>query len=213
MMKKNLFTLVCIICSLAFYGQKKEDNVKLSVEKSTIFLLDNTEIEATIDFPIVGDGKPLKYKNANGKDKVDLNQISKVVFITNKGIVEYVSMKVYNETNSKILDKPKLLINVLKGKISVWVSSYSNNQNKYNAGMDSYINYGVEFTNFYCIRDGEEAASLIHVDSNFANKNMFFRQLGKKYFADNPVIAAKIDNREYTYKNLFEVIELYNAGK
>ena len=212
-MKKNLFTLVCIICSLNFYGQKKEDNVKLSVEKSTIFLLDNSEIQATIDFPIVGDGKPLKYKNANGKDKVELNQISKVVFITNKGIVEYVSMKVYNETNSKIMDKPKLLIKILKGKISVWVSSYSNNVFGYTASTDYYTNHGVQFTNFYCIRDGEEAASLIHVDSNFANKNMFFRQLGKKYFADNAQISTKIENREYTYKNLFEVIELYNSGK
>ena len=212
-MKKNLYTFLCIICSLNFYSQKKEDNAKFSVEKSTIILLDNSEIEGTIDFPIADDKKPLKYKNANGKDKVERDQISKVIFITNKGNIEYVSMKVYNLATSKVDKTPKLLINILKGKVSLFVSSYINNQFSYTASVNSFRNHGVGFTNFYCIRDGEEAASLIHVDSNYANKNAFFRQLGRKYFADNSQIATKIDIREYTYKNLFEVIELYNSIK
>ena len=84
-------------------------------------------------------------------------------------------MLVYNETNSKVQNKPKLLINIVKGKISMYVSSYLNNQFSFNASTNSFGNNGVGFTNYYCIRDNEPAASLIHVDSNFANKNKNLR--------------------------------------
>jgi hypothetical protein len=210
---KNLFLILFITLTTSFYGQEP---AMFKVEKSTIILNDNTQIEGEIDFPLVDDGKPLKYKNADGKQKIERDKINKVVFTTNQGggvAIEYVNMKVFNEMNSKVQKEPKLLLNVVKGKVSVYISSYTNNQFSYNAGRGGYGNNGVGFVNYYCIREGEEAASLIHVDSNYANENMFFRQNGRKYFADDAQISAKIDNREYTYKNFMEVIELYNSKK
>lgn len=198
--------------SVFIFGQKDKE-AKVIVEKASIYLIDQTEIDGEIDFPLIDDEKPLKIKNTKGKQKIDRNQIKKVVFITNKGTTEYVTMSVYNETNSKILKIPKLLIKILEGKISMYVSSYDNNQFSFNASTNSFGNNAVGFTNFYCLRTNEQAASLIHVESNFANKNIFFRQNGKKYFADNAEIANKIDSREYTFKNLFEVVSLYNSLK
>ncbi|SFA77636.1 hypothetical protein SAMN05660845_0484 [Flavobacterium swingsii] len=210
---KKLFLILFITLTTSFYGQEP---VMFKVEKSTIILNDNTEIQGEIDFPLVDDGKPLKYKNANGKQKIERDKISKVVFTTNQGggaAIEYINMKVFNEMNVKVMKEPKLLLNVVKGKVSVYISSYTNNQFSYNGSASAARNTGVGFVNYYCIREGEEAASLIHVDSNYANENMFFRQNGRKYFADNTEIAAKIDKREYTYKNFMEVIELYNSKK
>ncbi|WP_395059287.1 hypothetical protein [Flavobacterium sp.] len=210
---KNLFLILFITLTTSFYGQEP---AMFKVEKSTIILNDSTQIEGEIDLPILNDGKFLKYKNANGKQKIEREKISKVVFTTNQGggaSIEYINMKVFNEMNVKVMKDLKLLLNVVKGKVSVYISSYTNNQFSYNGSAIAARNNGVGFVNYYCIREGEEAASLIHVDSNYANENMFFRQNGRKYFADNPEIAAKIDNREYTYKNFMEVIELYNSKK
>lgn len=210
---KKIFLLLFTALTISIYGQEP---AMFKVEKSTIILNDNTEIEGEIDFPIMDDGNFLKYKNANGKQKIEREKISKIVFTTKQGggaAIEYVNMKVFNEMNVKVMKEPKLLLNIIKGKVSVYMSSYTNNQFSYNAGRGGYGNNGVGFVNYYCLREGEEAASLIHVDSNYANKNMFFRQNGRKYFADNAKIAEKIDNREYTYKNFMEVIALYNSEK
>ena len=69
----------------------------------------------------------------------------------------------------------------------------------------------VYFTEYYCKRESEEAASLIHIDMNVINKNAIFRSFAKKYFSDDPEIATKIQNKEYTYKNLLEMIAYYNS--
>jgi hypothetical protein len=208
---KKIIVLFFIAFTISFYGQDSDKNPVVKVEKSTIILDDKNEIVAEIDFPIMDEDKPLKYKVASGKAKIDREKINKVVFITNQGTVEYVNMKVYNETNSKIQKERKLLVNLLKGKISVYTNSYVHNQFSYYNSVSK--NQGIGFANYYCIREGEEGASLIHVESNFANKNVFFRQNGKRYFEDDAQIKTKIENREYTYKNLFEVVELYNSKK
>jgi hypothetical protein len=65
------------------------------------------------------------------------------------------------------------------------------------------------FLDYYCIRDGEVAAKLICQVSG-ANNNQTFRAKAPLYFEDYPELAAKIESKEYTWRDLVPVVQEYN---
>jgi hypothetical protein len=209
-MKKILTLLIIASLTTICFGQRKKDVNNFEIKKSTIFMEGGAEIEGLIDFPLTENDKYIRYKDENGKQKIDKEEISKIIFETTAGDkLEYINMKVFNDMNSKIQERRRLLMLSVSGKVSLYFNSVDQKQYNFNSATGNRSN--VEITCFYVIRKGEEAASLIHIDGAFANKNIFFRMNGKKYFADNAAIATKIENKEYIYKNLYEVIELYNS--
>jgi hypothetical protein len=42
------------------------------------------------------------------------------------------------------------------------------------------------------------------------NNNQAFKAKAPLYFSDYPELAEKIKNKEYTWKNLEEVVDIYN---
>jgi hypothetical protein len=65
------------------------------------------------------------------------------------------------------------------------------------------------YYDYYIIRDGEPAAKLIATVSSL-NNNQFFRTKAPLYFADYPELAKKIADKVYTWKNIKEVVDIYN---
>lgn len=72
------------------------------------------------------------------------------------------------------------------------------------------------FYKFACIRRSEAAATIISttaVRGTAINNNGMFRKEPAQYFEDYPELAAKIANKEYTYKDIVEVVNEYNKWK
>lgn len=72
----------------------------------------------------------------------------------------------------------------------------------------------VSDTFWYCIRPGEEVATIVSWTFNTqVNKNTVFRKNAKKYFIDYPELHRKIDDREFKYDEILEVVSFYNDWK
>jgi hypothetical protein len=208
--KLNLIYLLIITLSINSCGVPKMSTVtNFNVQDCAVTLTNGTQINGKVDFPLNSGEKKLTIDKNNIKEKIDKAEISKVTFKTSSGEINYEKISVFNQTGRKILKEKKLLALSIKGKVSLCYSQGSGYENR-GTGQNPY-RVPVFFTEYYCIRENEKAATLIHADMNVVNKNSLFRYAGKKYFADDSEIAKKIDDKVYTYSNLIEVINKYNS--
>jgi hypothetical protein len=68
---------------------------------------------------------------------------------------------------------------------------------------------GATFHDYFAFRKGEPAARQISVTAS-ANNNQAFRILAPIYFADYPELAEKIETKEYTWRDIIDVVIEYN---
>jgi len=88
---------------------------------------------------------------------------------------------------------------VEKGTVTLFVYETIVQQN----GSDK-----VEPLYYYCLREGKQLAKLIATHSN----NLLFISKATQFFADNPELVEKIESKEYTWKNVQELVQAYNQS-
>jgi hypothetical protein len=163
--------------------------------------------------------KTISYKLTleSKKQEVKSTELKKIVFYENTDSAEFELITAYRILGSKPSD-PCWMINLVSGYTKlycIYSAGYVHNKGilstgaiKWESMPDSYM--------FVCIRPDEPYATIIsHVEKGglTINANTGFKKQAAKYFSDYPELAAKIDNREYTYKEIVQVVEFYNTWK
>lgn len=202
---KRLIFLISIASVLISCGPPKlSTTTNFDLVSATIFFEDGTKKTGNVEFPINSSDSKIKIKFGKETEKIEKKTVDKLIYTTSSGELEYYNLKIY-KSSKKIRKDKKLVCLSIKGKVNLYYSQGSRWEQRGNMQVPVY------FIEYYCKREREEAASLIHIDMNVINKNAIFRSFAKKYFSDDPEIAAKIQNKEYTYKNLLELIAYYNS--
>ena len=150
-----------------------------------------------------GDHVFFKASEKANVEKIESAGLSKLIFTIKGEKREYHYVKTYLGWGQKrISGSPMWLKVLINGKATLYLNSTtlstpSNSQNS--AG----------FLDYYCIRKGEPAAKWISAVSTM-NNNQHFRAKAPLYFEDYPELAEKIKAKEYTWKDIETVVQVYN---
>ena len=139
----------------------------------------------------------------------------------NQEFYPIVSIKAYkNAYNKKVAKKPIKAEQILDLPNIKLYRAYSNSTMRTNIGPMAggggsiYTNVDVSDTFWYCLRPGEDVATMISWTFNTQiNKNNVFRKNAQKYFKDSPGLSNKIKNRDYKHSDIIQVVEDYNSWK
>ncbi len=126
-----------------------------------------------------------------------------------------VTIKGYkNALNKKVAKKPikaELIVDLPHIKM---YKAYVHSTMSSSTGGGMRTNVDVSDTFWYCLRPGEDVATIISWTFNTqVNKNNVFRKNAAKYFKDYPALSSKIENRDYKHKDIIQVAEEYNNWK
>lgn len=201
-MKTNKLKLTYLFI-IAFFMNACVPKISYETADSVVTLNDGTQINCKIDYPINQGENNLKIYKGSTNEKIAKKEISTIVVSTSSGKTEYSNLSIYNYNGKKITKDKKLLGLSMKGKVNLYFLQGSFYEG--NTRIPSY------YTQYYCKRENEKAATCIHPDMNVSNKNTYFRLMGRKYFADNAELSKKIDDKFYTYQNIIEVVIFYNT--
>lgn len=199
--------VVLFVSILSFFSFEKEIKFK-NEETCVIYLEDGTTKSGKIELPVKSSSKFIEIYINKKREKVELQKIDKLEVLIDGAKIEYHNLKVFNFSGKKILKDKRMMLQSVKGKVNLYIgtldwSATINSGNGWQAMNLSGISY-------YCIREGEEAATLIHESFGQVNKNADFKLYAGRYFSDNETIAKKIKNKEYTYEDILKVIAEYN---
>jgi hypothetical protein len=202
---RRLIFIVSIASVLISCGPPKLSMAtNFDLVSATIFFENGTKKTGNVEFPINSSDSKIKIKYGKETEKIDKKTVDKLIYTTSSGELEYYNLKIY-KLSKKIKKDKKLVCLSMKGKVSLYYSQGSGWEQRGNMQVPVY------FTEYYCKRENEEAATLIHIENGVVNKNAVFRYQAKRYFSDDAEIVAKIENKEYTYKNMVEMIAYYNS--
>lgn len=144
-------------------------------------------------------------------EKIASNSIMKIIYTFDKKDYEYVFLKVYKGWKQVEIIGPVWLEIVKKGTATLYVTSTVLSSPGMRSSSGAVVSSGgsATFYDYYIMRDGEPAAKIIATISTL-NNNQTFRAKAPLYFSDYPELAKKIENKEYTWKDLEEVVKIYN---
>lgn len=199
--------LVLFISFFTVFNSNPKEVIK-DDKMCVVFLEDGTTINGTIELPVKSSAKHITLYVNDKKQKIELQKIDRMEVLVGSAKVEYHNLKVFNFSGKKIQKDKRMMIQSVKGKVSLYIGTFD-----WTSSMNTGYGWQAMTLNgisYYCIREGEEAATLIHENFNQVNKNADFKLYASRYFADNPTIVNKIKNKEYTYLDIFKVIEEYN---
>jgi hypothetical protein len=194
---------VLLLTTLIIVSSCKTSKSTMSYD-SEIEMEDGKIITGKVNYPLKLEDDILKINNNN----IETSKIKKVTFFSSFGNLEYHNLLVYNYNGKKIKKKKKLLSLIVSGKVKLYFGESdvvmqvgsSNGMRNFNNGSTVY----------YCLREGEPAATFLHENWNQTSKNADFKSNAKRYFSDNPAIIEKINNKTYTYKNIISLVNDYN---
>ena len=173
-----------------------------------LFYLDGSSKTGLVDMIEDGGDKAIKFKS--GEDAsveiIESIKLSKIVYTIDEEEYEYNRLKVYmGWKQEKTTDEAGWLQVVQKGIATLYINQtvmYTRNQYGQTSGKATFKDY-------YIIREGEPGAKLIATISTF-NNNQVFRAKAPLYFEDYPELAKMIKSKEYTWKDLFDTVDMYN---
>lgn len=144
-------------------------------------------------------------------EKIASNSIAKIIYTFDDKDYEYVFLKVYKGWKQVEIIGPTWLEIVKKGTATLYVTSTVLSSPGLRSSTGAVVSSGgsATFYDYYILRDGEPAAKLIATISTL-NNNQTFRAKAPLYFSDYPELANKIKDKTYTWKNLEEVVGIYN---
>src|SRR5688572_14552247 len=192
-MKKITLTLFAFLLVLTCDAAKYYDAI--------VVFTDGKSRTGLVESPFGGSYVLFKASKEAAEEKLQNYRVASIQFTIEGKKKEYHQMKVYLGWGQKRISDPMWFEVVEKGTVTLLVNqttlSGANEMNK--AGFQDY----------YCIRKGEVAAKLIAQVSSM-NNNQTFRAKAPLYFQDYPELAAKIESKEYTWKDLVPVVQEYN---
>lgn len=126
-----------------------------------------------------------------------------------------VSIKGYKNANNKKIAKKPIKAEVILELPSITLyRSFVGSSFTTSGGSNQLATVDVSDTFWYCLRPGEEVATIISWTFNTqVNKNVIFRKNAAEYFKDYPELSQKIKNKDYKYDDLLEVVQLYDEWK
>jgi len=143
-------------------------------------------------------------------EKIESNSIVKIIYTFDKKDYEYAFLKVYKGWKQVEIIGPIWLEIVKKGTATLYVTSTVLSSPGKMSSTGAVSGGGsATFHDYYILRDGEPAAKLIATISSL-NNNQTFKAKAPLYFSDYPELAKKIEDKTYTWKNLEEVVDIYN---
>lgn len=163
--------------------------------------------------------KEINYKltQESKNQRIKSTELKKIVFYENSDSVEFELITTYRILSSKP-DIPCWMINLVKGNCKLYLA-YSEGYSKF-SGVDQFgrmkFNSALDSYMLACIRPNEPYATIMAVYQKgglVINANTGFRKAGSEYFRDYPELASKISSKEYTYKDVEKVVEIYNDWK
>lgn len=192
-MKQILFGCIIFFMSHASFAGKYFD--------ATIVFTDGKSKKGLVESTLGTDFISYK-RTANSKEeKIESSTISKLIFDSKDEKSEFHLRKVYLGWGQKRISDPMWLKVVESGIATLYVNQTTMTSLN---GLNS-----AGFLDYYVIRAGEPAAKMI-ANVSSANNNQTFRAKAPLYFEDYPELAEKIKSKEYTWKDLTTVVQVYN---
>ena len=191
-MKKVLF-ISMLFLSVASYGAKYED--------ATVVFSDGSSKTGLVESPFGGEFIFFKTSENATVEKLESSRVSGITFTIKGEKYEYHQLKVYLGWGQKRISDPRWLQVVEKGIATLYVEKSTL------SGVNQMNSAG--FLDYFVIRKGEPAAKMI-ANVSGANNNQTFRAKAPLYFEDYPELSAKIESKEYTWKDLVPVVQEYN---
>jgi hypothetical protein len=144
-------------------------------------------------------------------EKIGSNSIVKIIYTFDKKDYEYAFLKVYKGWKQAEITGPIWLEVVKKGPATLYLTSTVLSSPREISVSTGLVTGGgsATFHDYYIMRKGEPAAKLIATISSL-NNNQTFKAKAPLYFSDYPELAKKIEDKTYTWKNLEEVVDIYN---
>lgn len=198
-MKKLMLSAIIICIAVSTFAAKNFYTASLYLNNGTI----KSGLATFVDYES-GVYIGFKAKNDSEVEKIESIQIKKIIYTFEEEEFEFVYSKVYKGWKQIEIKGPIWLEVVKKGVASLYVV-----KTIVEGGVMPTNRTSVTFRDYYIMRDGEPAAKLIATIAS-ANNNQTFRAKAPLYFADYPELATKIKNKEYTWRNLEEVVDIYN---
>jgi len=198
-MKQFQIFILFFIFSAASYAADKYYNASL-------YLNDGSIKSGLATYVSTGNGEYILFKSneKSNVEKIESININKLVYNSGEESYEYEYLKVYKGWKQVKIKGPIWLEVVDKGIATLYLTiTYVE------GGVLPQDRTSVAFRDYYIMRKGESAAKLYATIST-ANNNQTFRAKAPLYFADYPELAEKIKNKEYTWKDLEEVVKIYN---
>ena len=197
---KQIFIFILVLSlSATSFAAKKYYNASLYLNDGSVKNGLATFVESD-----VGEYVFFKSNEKSDVEKIEALNIKKIVYTFDNEKSEYVYLKVYKGWKQVKIKGPIWLEIVEKDIATLYIARVV-----VEGGVLPENRTSFTFRDYYIMRDGEPAAKLIATLST-ANNNQTFRAKAPLYFADYPELATKIKNKEYNWKNLEEVVKIYN---
>ncbi|MEN8139563.1 MAG: hypothetical protein ABFR62_14170 [Bacteroidota bacterium] len=199
-MKKGILFILMLVLSVNLFAGKNYYKAEL--------LLKSGDVKQGYANWVAGNNDEFVYYKGAKKEKaqkIEAVKIDKIIFDFDGDKVELKQLKVYKGWSQKKIKGPIWLETVQEGIVTLFVVTSELQGGKDFGGFRG----SATFHDYYCIREGEPAAKWISAVST-GNNNQMFRAKAPLYFADYPELAKKIKDKEYRWKDLTTVIDLYN---
>jgi len=205
-MKRGFWIVVLMLSTNLIFGQN-------TYCKATVYMNNGSVKTSNFSFLEELTDKYLYYTDTDEKkpNKVFSDSVRTIVYFQDNNRLIYDRVKVYLGWSQKKYSKRAIWLNRIdSGEVRLYVnyttlSAPGTMQN----GMITSQGGSARFSDYYVIRANEPAAKIYATISSF-NNNQTFKAKAPLYFADYPALVEKIKNKEYTWKNLMEVVKIYN---
>jgi hypothetical protein len=174
--------------------------------KASVYLKDGSVKQGMASNVLAETGEFLLFKVSEKakEEKIESSLVKRIVYTIDDEKYELAYIKVYAGWKQVEIKGPIWLQLVKKGYATLYVTTTVFQPTALNTTTGS-----ATFHDYYIIREGEPAAKLYATISTL-NNNQTFKAKAPLFFADYPELAEKIKNKTYTWKNLEEVVDIYN---
>lgn len=143
-------------------------------------------------------------------DPIPFTEIKRVTYFFVDDTITYARLNYYAAIKSKKLLTDGWFELIQPGYVSIYLVHVSlGGGTSMNALGQMQTTPAANFKDYYAYRIGDLGARPISTVASF-NSNATFKMYAPIYFSDYPELAEKIKNKEYTYKDLLEVTNIYN---
>jgi len=210
-MKKTILLIAILLISISNLSFANE-NINGELTNVKITTADGKIKSGKVNMPISLE-KNIELISENGStEKITNLDIKTIEIISENGTsISYENVYAFkNILRKKIEKKPRFMLVILRGTVTLYLDIRENTI--YNSTIG--ITNRMTFTNYYAIREGEPAVSVLSaVASGQANPNNVFKNTAKDYFSDYPELVTKIKDKVYKYSDIINVVMEYNNWK
>lgn len=172
--------------------------------KARIILLNGTIMEGLATLPEGPAPVPIRFKmdKKSRAQSINSDSIKTIVYTTDAGTIhEYDRLTGYVNGPFEKPERQWLYV-VFRGPVTLYTYASVGNLQRYDDIQTSWL----------CIRKGEAIATKM-TSTDWKNRRNFFVNSASAYFKDDAELEKKIQNGEYTWKDVEKIATEYNEWK